>query len=417
MFGEGQGRGVFGGPPDGPMELFSWEQYRNFRKQNQVFEDVLAINSSPTRLYLTVSGENSSGVSEPAQADLVSGNYFDLLGVKPAAGRFFNRSADEAVGASPYVVLNDGFWERRFHRSPSVLGQSLRIGDNVYTIIGVAPRNFFGTRVGGTPDIWLPVSMQDRMPGTRARGLLQEPLEQFMYLIGRLKPGVPIRQAQANVNVLYQQMLPGELGTDNTPEGVASIRRARIHLTPGDKGLSGGLRRTYETPLQILMVVVALVLLIACANVANLLLALSSKRRKEFALRVAIGAATGRVIRQLLTESLLLSGAGGLLGILFASAGGKLLVHLISTGPRALPLDFVLDPRVLAFTICSVRPDRHSLRSGARLARQPRRPELSAQRREEQHGLALQSDFWTCAGGGSGGLVSGPACHRRAAAA
>jgi predicted permease len=352
IFGEGQGRGVFGGPPDGPMELFGWEQYRNFRKQNQVFDDVLAINSSPARLYLIASGENSTGIPEPAQADLVSGNYFDVLGVKPAAGRFFNATADDALGASPFVVLNDGFWERRFHRSPSVLGLPLRIGEQVYTVIGVAPRSFFGTRVGGTPDIWLPVAMQDRMPGSRTRGLLKEPLMQFMYLIGRLKPGVAIQQAQANVNVLYQQMLPGELGDENSPEGIAGIRRAKIQLTAGDKGLSGGLRRNYENPLQILMVVVALVLLIACANVANLLLALSSKRRKEFVLRVALGAARGRVIRQLLTESLLLSGAGGLLGILFASVGGKLLVHLISTGPRVLPLDFVVDQRVLAFTIC-----------------------------------------------------------------
>jgi predicted permease len=350
IFGEGRGRGIYDGPPDGSMEMFGWEQYHNFRKQNQVFEDVLAINTLPARLYLTISGENPTGVPEPAQANLVSGNYFDVLGVRPVAGRFFDASADNAVGATPYVVLNDGFWERRFHRSPSVLGQPVRIGDRAYTIIGVAPRGFFGTRVGESPDLWLPVSMQDQMPGSR--GLLKEPLLQFMYLIGRLKPGVTMQQAEANVNVLYQQMLPGELGSENTPVNIANLKRAKIQLTPGDKGLSGGLRRNYETPLQILMVVVALVLLIACANVANLLLVLSAKRRKEFALRVALGAAGGRVIRQLLTESLLLSGAGGLLGILFASAGGKLLVHLISTGPRALPIDFSLDQSVLAFTVC-----------------------------------------------------------------
>jgi predicted permease len=350
IFGEGRGRGIYGGPPEGPMEMFGWEQYHNFRRQNQVFQNVVAINSLPTRLYLTISGENASGAPEPAQANLVSGNYFDVLGVKPVAGHFFDANTDDAVGANPYVVLSDAFWEQRFQRSASVLGQPLRIGDRAYTIIGVAPRGFFGTRVGESPDLWLPVSMQDQMPGSR--GLLKQPLLQFMYLIGRLKPGVTMQQAEANVNVLYQQMLPGELGSENTPENVANLKRAKIQLNPGDKGLSGGLRRNYETPLQILMVVVALVLLIACANVANLLLALSAKRRKEFALRVALGARGGRVIRQLITESLLLSGAGGLLGILFASAGGKLLVHLISTGPRAVPLDFSFDQRVLAFTVC-----------------------------------------------------------------
>ena len=349
IFGEGKERGICGGPPEGPMEMFSWEQYRNFRQQNKVFTDVLAINSLPARLYLTIYGEGSGSVPQPAQADLVSGNYFNVLGVRPTAGRFFDSTADAVPGANPYVVLSDGYWERRFHRSPAALGQAVRLADRDWTIIGVAPRSFFGTRIGGTPDIWIPVSMQDQMPGSP--GLLKEPLMQFMYLIGRLKPGVSRVLAEANVNVICQQMLPGEPGEENTPETREHIRHAKVALTPGDKGLSGGLRRNYETPLQILMVVVALVLLIACANVANLLLALSPKRRKEFALRVGLGAAAGRLIRQLLTESLMLAAAGGLLGVLFASAGGKLLVHLISTGPRALPLEFSLDAQVLAFTV------------------------------------------------------------------
>ena len=348
IFGEGRGRGIYGGPPDSAMELFGWEQYQNFRKQNQVFEDVAAINSSPARLYLTMGGENSSGLPEAAQANLVSGNFFDMLGVQPAAGRFFHDSADAALGASPWVVLNDGYWERRFHRSQQAIGQPVRIGDRSYTVIGVAPRGFFGTKVGESPDLWLPVSMQDQMPGSPK--LLNERLMQFLYVIGRMKPGVTMQQAQANVNVLYQQMLPGEVGPNPQPDDMEHIRHAKVILTPGDKGLAG-LRYTYKTPLQILMVVVALVLLIACANVANLLLALSARRRKEFALRVAMGAARSRIVRQLLTESVLLSASGGLLGVLFASAGGKLLVHLISTGPRALPLDFELDGRVLAFTV------------------------------------------------------------------
>jgi len=347
IFGEGRGRGIYGGPPDGAMELFGWEQYRNFRKRNQVFEDVLAANSRPTRLYLTFSGENAD-TPEPAQANLVSGNYFDVLGVKPAAGHLFKAGMDDAPDANPYVVLNDGFWERRFHRSLSVVGRPLRIGGRSYTIVGVAPRGFFGTRVGESPDIWIPLSMQSQMPGSR--GLPEDPLTQFLHLIGRLKPGVTLAQAQANVNVLYQQMLPGELGDQNTQENLEQVRHAKIAMTPGDRGLSG-LRGTYEEPLTILMVVVAMVLLIACANVANLLLALSAKRTREFALRAAMGAARARVIRQLLTESMLLSGAGGLLGVLFASAGGRLLVYLISTGPRALPLEFVVDQRVLAFTV------------------------------------------------------------------
>ncbi len=348
IFGEGRGRGIFGGPPDSEMELFSWEQYRNFRARNTVFEDAFAINSRQERLYLNMGGEGGSGVPEPAQADLVSGNFFDVLGLRPAAGRLFNASMDDAPGSSQFVVLNDAFWERRFERAPNVIGRSLRMGNRVYTVIGVAPRGFRGTRLGEPPDLWIPLSMQDQMPGSPA--LLKEPLLQFLYIVGRMKPGVDPRRAQSNVNFLYQQMLPGEIAKSESANAVENAKHAKILLTPGDKGFSG-LRHTYETPLRILMIVVAMVLLIACANVANLLLALSTRRRKEFALRVAMGAEGGRVVRQLLTESLLLSGAGGLLGVLFAAGAGRMLVHLISTGPKTLPLSFELDQRVLAFTV------------------------------------------------------------------
>jgi predicted permease len=347
-FGEGTSHGVWGGAPDAGMELFSWREYQDFRSQNQVFSKLLAINSNPARLYLTISGENSPGVPEPALAGLVSGNYFDALGVKPAAGRFFDAAADKAIGASPLAVLNDGFWERRFHRSAAVIGQSMRIADQSYTVIGVAPRGFFGTQLGVAPDFWIPLAMQDKLPGSR--GLLSKPLEHFLQIVGRLRPGLTIQQAQADVSMLYQRMLPGEIGPRPSASDMAHIRRAFVSLKPADKGLSG-LRSTYRMPLTILMIVVALVLVIACANVANLLLALAARRQKEFALRVAIGAGRARVIRQLITESLMLSGCGGLLGILFASAAGKLLVHLISTGPRAVPIDFDLDRRVLVFTV------------------------------------------------------------------
>jgi len=348
LFGDVKGRGIHFGPPDGPMTLFGWQEYQSFKNNNSVFEGVLAVNSQAARLYLTIPGENATGAPESAQANLVSGNFFDVLGVRPAAGRFFDAGADRALDASPYIVLSDGFWERRFHRAASAIGQPIQIGGFSYTVIGVAPRGFFGIRLGEAPDMWLPLSMQSRMPGG-IENMMNDPQLHFANIIGRLRPGVTLQQAQANVGVLYHQILPAELGSSPTPEDREHIRHARVDLTPGDKGLSE-LRRNYETPLQILMIVVAMVLLIACANVANLQLALAARRQKEFALRFAIGAGRWRVARQVLTESLLLAGCGGVLGILFANAAGKLLVHLISTGPRALPLDFSLDQRVLAFT-------------------------------------------------------------------
>jgi predicted permease len=348
IFGEGTSRGVYGGPPDGPMQLFSWEQFQNFRKNNSVFEDVVAVNSRLSRLYVTLGGENSEGTPEPANADAVSGNFFSALGVAPAAGRFFDASVDASIGASPVVVLSDGYWARYFHRSESAIGRVIRIGGAAYTVIGVAPRGFFGLQLGQSPDLWIPASMVDTLPGA-SMPVMKEPLLAFLHIVARMKPGVTLAQANANVNVLYHQMLPGEL-TEPRPEEVEGIRHASVKVTPGSSGILN-LRSRYEIPLRILMIVVAMVLLIACANVANLQLSLAAKRQKEFALRYALGAGRGRIVRQLLTESVLLALCGGVLGLLFANGAGKLLVHLISTGAQALPIDFNLDLRVLAVTV------------------------------------------------------------------
>ncbi|MDE3197939.1 MAG: ABC transporter permease [Acidobacteriota bacterium] len=346
LFGTGTGRGNHSGPADRPMEMFSWIEYQAFRAHNGVFEDILAIDSSTNRIYATFPGGTQEGVF----AACVSGNFFDLLGVQPRAGRFFDRSVDRAEGASPVAVISDAFWARRFHRDPAIVGQTFRAGKHDYTIAGVAPRSFFGTRVGEVPDLWIPETMQSDFP-TEANISLTDPQMHFLNLIGRLKPGVTVAGAKANVNVLYHQLLPGyfRAKVDDPAVYPSSIAKAGIEMTPAATGLSA-LRKRYEEPLIVLMIVVALVLLIACANVANLLVALGAKRQREMAVRVAIGAARTRLIRQLLTEGLLLSGGAGLLGILIATGAGRVLVHLISSGPQELPLGFELDVRVLAFT-------------------------------------------------------------------
>ena len=232
---------------------------------------------------------------------------------------------------------------------PQSVGSAFRVGSREYTVIGVAARGFFGTRVGEVPDIWLPAILQPDFANTDFIKL-DDPKSHFMNLIGRLRPGVTAEQAAANINVVYQQMLPAYMGNPPGPDEARLIKTAVVKLTPADKGLST-LKRKYETPLVILMIVVALVLVIACANVANLLVALGAKRQREVAVRVAIGAASSRLIRQLLTEGVLLSGIAGILGILVALGAGQVLVHLISTGPQALPIGFQLDGRVLGFTI------------------------------------------------------------------
>ena len=347
LFGTGKGRGNHSGPADRPMEFYSWIEYQDIRARNSVFEDVLAVDSLTKGIYATF----SNSAPESVDCTFVSGNFFGVLGVQPALGRFFDGGADHAEGSAPFAVISDAFWARRFHRDPAAVGQTFRAGKHDFTIVGVTRSDFFGTRVGEIPDVWMPVTMQADFP-TEANISLTDPQTHFMNLIGRLKPGVTLAAAKANLNVVYQQLLPGYFRSKvNDPVNYPrNIAKASIEVSPADKGLSN-IRKRYEEPLLILMIVVALVLLIACANVANLLVALGARRQREMAVRVAIGAARGRVIRQLLTEGMLLSTAAGLFGVLFAAGAGKVLVHLISSGPSELPLAFQLDLRVLAFTI------------------------------------------------------------------
>jgi predicted permease len=342
LFGDGSRRGDSNGPSSGPVYLFSWREFHDFRKTNAVFQDMLAEDSTSNRVYASFTGDR-----EPALATFVSGNYFGVLGVGAQTGHLFDMSVDSSP--SPQAVLSDAFWTRRFHRDPAVVGSAFRVGDREYTILGVAARGFSGIRIGESPDLWLPVTMLPDF-NTADSIRLQDPKSHFLNLMGRLKPGVSLAQAQANIGVILGQLLPTYMGNPPDPTEAASIRTAVVALTPGAQGLAG-FRRRYQTPLVALMVVVALVLMIACANVANLLVALSAKRQREVAVRLAIGAGRSRLIRQMLTEGLLLSGVAALGGILIAMGVGRVLVHLISTGPGTLPIAFEVDGNVLAFTI------------------------------------------------------------------
>jgi predicted permease len=325
-------------------DAYSYPFYQDFRQKNQVFSNVCSLLSVQFgSMHGAIDG---SGGLEPINVQLVSGTYFSTLGVRPIVGRGFTEAEDEPVGGHPIAVVSYSWWKRRFARDPSVVGGTVTLGSTIYTIIGVTPPEFFGTTVGESPDLWIPLSMEKQVsPGWN--GLDNKRFES-LYIIARLKPGVTAAQAEANVDLLARQIWHEYAGPVLTKEQQQSLERLHIPLTSAARGISS-LRFEFSAPLQILMVVVGLVLLIACANIANLLLARATTRQREIAVRRAIGAGRGRLFRQMLTESLLIAILGGALGILLASWASHALLAMVSTGPELLPLNVTPDARVLAF--------------------------------------------------------------------
>jgi predicted permease len=342
------GRGRSGGSTDDccSTELYSYPFYREMRQKNQVFSDVSAVLSLLFRRMHGAVGESAN--LESMDVQLVSGAYFPMLGAKPILGRVFTEAEDEPAGGHPVAIASYSWWKRRFGRDPAIVGKTVKLGLTVYTIVGVAQPEFFGTMVGESPDLWVPLSMEKQVsPGWNG---LDNKWFQSLYILARLKPGVSAGQAEANANLLARQIWHEHLGPVLSKQQQEDLQHAHIELTPAARGLSR-LRFGFSLPLQILMAVVGLVLLIACANIANLLVARATARQREIAVRMALGAERGRLIRQMLTESVLMAFCGGGLGVLFASWASGALLAMVSTGPEPLPLDVAPDARMLAFTL------------------------------------------------------------------
>jgi len=325
---------------------FHYGAYKQFRNQNQAFSGVLSYY--PLRLTVSVDGQ-----SEPAVAgQLVSGNYYSVLGVNATLGRTIVPDDDRAPGESPVCVISHNYWRLRFASDPSVVGKTIHLGGAPFTIIGVTQPEFFGLEVGSSLDISVPIMMQQQvMPGIGSFVDETYGYSGYFRVMGRLQPGVTIPQAQASLSALYQQICAEVASRVGAKKGGAQNKwlERRLVFEPGGQGLSE-LRRQFSRQLLALMIVVALTLLVACANVAGLLLARAVARRKEIGIRLALGAGRLRLIRQLLTESVLLSSIGGLLGLLFASWGASLLLPFLSQGEIPSHLDLSLDVRALTFT-------------------------------------------------------------------
>src|SRR3989442_1526821 len=349
LFGKGEDKGLTNGFPNGSSDLFSYPFYQEVRQHKEAFADVAALLSISWEVHGRVHTNVETGDAEQIKVQPVSGNYFPVLGVQASDGRIFNDGDDQDAGAHPLAVVSYAWWEHRLGGDQAAIGKTITIDKTDYTIVGVAARDFFGTTVGQAPDIWVPLAMGAQLPPAHWNGRADK-LFQTLYLIGRLKNGVKVDEANAVLNVLYKQSLYELAGAQPSAERSRDVQAATIELTPAGRGISD-LRLEFSLSLRILMVVVALVLLIACANVANLMLARGSARRKEFAVRLALGASRWRIIRQLLTESLVLAGLGGIAGLLLAWWGSRLLVLMASSGTRSLVIDTSPNARLLGFTL------------------------------------------------------------------
>jgi predicted permease len=311
----------------------SYPDFRDYRDSSRSLAGAIAFQDRALSL-------GDATQAELIWAEFVSGNFFDVLGVRPVAGRFFRTEEQEdAPGKHPVVVISERFWQRHFHADPEIIGKAVRLNGRELTVIGVAPAEFLGTIVGLTYDFWLPLSMEPLLGG--ADNWLESRAARALHVLARLKPGVSLPQARAEIQTIARRL------AQSYPQSNAGINTTLVPISQASYGVSEFIAPLLET----LLGAGAVVLLIVCANVANLMLLRATTRQKEFGIRLALGASRSRVIGQLLLESLLLAGLGGAAGVLLAGRMAGWLQFFIPATYLPIALNFPPDSAALAFTL------------------------------------------------------------------
>jgi predicted permease len=322
--------------PTGDGESFTYPQFEQFRKAGELFSGVFGFAYRSAKV-------NFGGRREEVIAQLASGEYFRGLGIPTAVGRPLRPEDDQGANRQPVAVISHRLWQLRFARDPSIVGKILNVNGVPLTVVGVMPAGFFGTSLDYATDIWVPISLEPRIDGGSSS--LASTGNHWVMVMARLKPGVSVRQAAAGTNVMMQRYLRS---INARPEEL----QQRIEVAAGGRPVSG-IRQNVSGPLLILMTIVGLVLLLACTNIANLLLAKAAARQREITVRLAMGAGRLRLVRQLITESLLLAALGGMAGLAVAQLGNSALLDFIAYAMNlTVPVQFQLhlDVRLLAFT-------------------------------------------------------------------